>query len=144
MRIDKITSENELTTAFNIRKAVFVEEQGVPHADEYDEFDKLSAPCEHVLVYHNDTPVGTGRIRWVDEFGKLERISILENYRSLGLGKAIICALEEIAKENGIKRVKLHGQTHAEGFYQKLGYETGSPVFMEDGIPHVLMMKVFA
>lgn len=141
MRVKRILSENELTTAFNIRKSVFVEEQGVPLEDEFDEFDKIDERCEHVLVYHVEQPVGTGRVRWVDGFGKLERICILESYRALGLGKVIISALEKIAKEKGINQVKLHGQTHAEGFYHKLGYETASQEFMEDGIPHVLMTK---
>jgi len=35
----------------------------------------------------------------------------------------------------------LHGQTQAEGFYEKLGYQASSDVFMEEGIPHVLMVK---
>ncbi|GAA3322913.1 hypothetical protein GCM10020331_044690 [Ectobacillus funiculus] len=72
------------------------------------------------LVYYNEQPVGTGRVRWVDGFGKLERICILEPYRKFGLGKVIINTLEEIAKEKkGTAEVKLHGQTQAEGFYKK-------------------------
>lgn len=143
MTIQKITTENQLKDAFAIRETVFVEEQKVPLADEFDEFDQLDAKCDHVLVYHDHLPVGTGRIRLVEDGGKLERICLLENYRSLGLGKVIIAALETIAKEQNITQVKLHGQTQAEGFYQKLGYETASAVFMEDGISHVLMKKVF-
>ena len=141
MTVIKITTTEELADAFTIRKAVFVEEQHVPLAIEFDEFDRLDAPCQHVLVYHNEEAVGTGRVRIVDGEGKLERICLLENCRSLGLGKVIIEALEKIAKEQHLKHVKLHGQTHAEGFYEKLGYVTASPVFMEDGIPHVLMTK---
>lgn len=141
MTVIKITTTEELADAFTIRKAVFVEEQHVPLAVEFDEFDRLDAPCHHVLVYHDEKAVGTGRIRIVGEDGKLERICLLKNCRSLGLGKLIIKALEAIAKELNLEQVKLHGQTHAEGFYEKLGYETASPVFMEDGIPHVLMKK---
>lgn len=143
MTVKKITTEQQLEEAFVIRKAVFVEEQHVPLVDEFDEFDHLDAACDHVLVHHENQPVGTGRIRVVDHVGKLERICLLENARSLGLGKVIIEALEDLAKEQHIKKVKLHGQMHAEGFYQKLGYETSSDVFMEDGIPHVLMTKTF-
>lgn len=143
MTVKKITTEQQLEEAFVIRKAVFVEEQHVPLVDEFDEYDHVDAECNHILVYHENKPVGTGRLRVVDHEGKLERICLLENVRSLGLGKVIIEALEDIAKEQHIKKVKLHGQTHAEGFYQKLGYETSSDVFMEDGIPHVLMTKTF-
>jgi predicted GNAT family N-acyltransferase len=141
MKKKRITMEENLRKAFDIRKAVFVEEQGVPLEDEFDEFDNLNGQCEHILVYYGEQPVGTGRVRWVDEFGKLERICILEPYRKFGLGKVIITALEEIAQERGATRVKLHGQTHAEGFYKKLGYQSSSNVFLEDGIPHLLMTK---
>ena len=141
MNLTRIMSENDLEVAFAIRKEVFVEKQGVPLVDEFDEFDKLNGLSEHVLVYHRAEPVGTGRIRWVVGRGKLERICILEPFRKLGLGKVIISALEEIAEEKEVTQVKLHAQTHAEDFYKKLGYQTSSNIFMEDGIPHILMMK---
>ena len=141
MNSKRITIESDLEKAFHIRKAVFVEEQGVPLEDEFDEFDSLGGQCEHILVYDNERAVGTGRLRVVDDFGKLERICILKPYRKYGLGKVIIRTLEEIAKDKEIDRVKLHGQTQAEGFYKKLGYHTSSNVFIEDGIPHILMIK---
>jgi len=40
-----------------------------------------------------------------------------------------------------IEKIKLHAQTHAEGFYKKLGYVTVSGEFMDAGIPHVEMVK---
>ncbi|MFP7298311.1 GNAT family N-acetyltransferase [Neobacillus niacini] len=141
MTVKRITMEEDLRKAFHIRKEVFVKEQGVPLEDEFDEFDNLNGQCEHILVYFEEQPVGTGRIRWVDEFGKLERICILEPYRKYGLGKIIISALEKIAQERGAVKVKLHGQTQAQGFYKKLGFQTSSNVFIEDGIPHLLMTK---
>lgn len=141
MNVIRITSEEDLKIAFQIREEVFVKEQGVPLEDEFDEFDKLDGKCEHVLVFYDGKTAGTGRVRIVDEFGKLERICVLKEYRKCGLGKVIINALEELAEKMGVTKVKLHGQTHAEGFYQKLGYNTASDVFMEDGIPHILMKK---
>ncbi|MEC1392549.1 GNAT family N-acetyltransferase [Bacillus velezensis] len=141
MRIKRIRTEIDLQSALEIRKAVFIEEQQVPESDEFDQFDTLGEQCGHVLVYHESQPAGTGRVRIVNHTGKLERICILKPYRKYGLGKVIISELENMVKEKGITQCKLHGQTHAEGFYHKLGYQTDSPVFMEDGIPHVLMTK---
>ncbi|KGR76286.1 GNAT family N-acetyltransferase [Ureibacillus sinduriensis] len=141
MNVKRILNEEELNTAFEIRKEIFVEEQGVPLEDEFDQFDNLDGLCKHILVYYNEQPVGTGRIRFVDGVGKLERICILKDFRKLGLGKIIIKELEAIAIEREASQVKLHGQTHAEGFYTNLGYYTDSDIFMEDGIPHVLMRK---
>lgn len=141
MRATRITREEDLQAAFEIRKEVFVEEQGVPLIDEFDEFDQLNGHCEHILVYYNEQAVGTGRVRSVEGYGKLERICILKPFRKYGLGKVIIKTLEQIADENGSTQVKLHGQTQAEGFYKKLGYQTSSSEFIEDGIPHFLMTK---
>ena len=137
----RITLEKDLKIAFAIRKEVFIKEQGISPEDEFDQFDTLNELSKHILVYYNEHAVGTGRVRWVDGVGKLERICILEPYRRFGLGKVIISALEEIAEEKGVSQVKLHGQTQAEGFYKKLGYQTASGMFMEDGIPHILMIK---
>ncbi|PFY73166.1 GNAT family N-acetyltransferase [Bacillus wiedmannii] len=139
-----ITELTDLETAFHIRKEVFVKEQNVPLEDEFDTFDKIAEKCKHILVYYNDLPVGTGRIRFVDGAGKLERICILKDYRTYGLGKVIIQTLEEIARNKQVTKMKLHGQTQAEGFYKKLGYQTSSDVFMEDGIPHILMTKMLS
>ncbi|MED1091119.1 GNAT family N-acetyltransferase [Bacillus paramycoides] len=144
MESQLITEFIDLETAFHIRKEVFVKEQGVPLEDEFDTFDRIGEECKHILVYYNELPVGTGRIRFVDGIGKLERICILKDYRKYGLGKVIIQALEEIARNKEANKVKLHGQTHAERFYKKLGYQTSSDGFMEDGIPHILMTKELA
>lgn len=141
MNAKRIRTNEDLKIAFTIREDVFVKEQCVPLSDEFDQFDNLDGICEHILVHHKEQPVGTGRVRFIDHVGKLERICILEPYRKFGLGKIIIKALEEIAEERGVEQVKLHGQTHAEGFYKKLGYRTSSSIFMEDGIPHILMIK---
>ncbi|MNI53266.1 putative N-acetyltransferase YjcF [compost metagenome] len=77
----------------------------------------------------------------MDGWAKLERICLRAPYRKSGLGSFIIGTLEQMAAEQGLRQAKLHGQKQAEGFYHKLGYETNSEVFMEDGIPHVLMVK---
>ena len=65
----------------------------------------------------------------------------MPSHRKYGIGKAVVQALEEIAKENGLCKAKLHGQTQAMPFYEKLGYISASDEFMEEGIPHKLMIK---
>ncbi|MDA7028575.1 GNAT family N-acetyltransferase [Bacillus sp. CLL-7-23] len=141
MNVKRIITERDLEKAFEIRIAVFVEEQGVPLSEELDQYDTLDEQCQHILVYYDDKPVGTGRVRWVEDIGKLERICLLKDYREFGLGKVIVKGLEDITRKKGLTKVKLHGQTQAKGFYEKLGYQTTSDVFFEEGIPHVLMTK---
>ncbi|KWX88580.1 hypothetical protein AMQ83_05865 [Paenibacillus riograndensis] len=138
MRVERVTTEEQLQEAFRIRREVFVEEQGVALADEFDDHEK---DAEHILLYQEELPVGTARLRSVEGWAKLERICLSDPYRKSGLGSVIIDTLEKMAVERGHRQAKLHGQKQAEGFYQRLGYATSSPVFMEDGIPHVLMVK---
>ncbi|TCN00776.1 putative GNAT family N-acyltransferase [Paenibacillus sp. BK033] len=133
-----VTNEQDLQSVYDIRKKVFVDEQGVPAENEYDEFEESS---KHVLVLYNNEPVAAGRVRVVDGVAKLQRICVLASHRKYGLGRAVVEALESVAREDGLKEAKLNGQTHAEAFYAKLGYHTVSDVFLEEGIPHVTMKK---
>lgn len=131
-------TEDELKDVFHIRKTVFVDEQGVSEEEEYDEHENTAT---HVLVTYNGKPAGTGRVRLLDDTAKLERICVLPDYRKFGVGSAITTALEQEGAKLGAVKAKLHGQTQAQPFYTRLGYETVSDVFNEAGIPHVVMTK---
>ncbi len=142
MNVFEITTQEDLQREFDIRIRVFVEEQRVPKEEEIDSYDHLGGECYHFLVTTNeDQAIGTGRVRLVDGIGKLQRVAVLEEYRSHGIGRIIIQALEDKAKELGASKVKLDGQIQAQGFYEKLGYEVKSGVFLDAGIEHVLMVK---
>ncbi len=144
VEVQVITNERDYMKAMQIRQTVFCDEQGVAVEVEIDAYDGLHGPCQHVLISRNGQAAGTGRLRVVDGFGKLERICVLAPLRKYGVGRAVMEALERVAAERGLTKLKLHGQTQAEGFYRKLGYKTSSDVFMEEGIPHVVMTKELA
>jgi predicted GNAT family N-acyltransferase len=138
MEVIDVTTFEQLEVAYHIRYLVFVAEQGCPIQDEYDQYESVAS---HILVYDNEQPIGTARWRVVDGVAKLERICVLESHRKRGVGKLIVSALEERAMKRGLKQSKLHGQVQAEAFYHRLGYVTASEPFVEDGIPHVLLLK---
>jgi predicted GNAT family N-acyltransferase len=133
----------ELNQCFTIRKKVFVEEQGVPAELEIDEFDASPDACGHILLLNEGQPAGTGRWRqYTADTAKLQRLAVLVQYRGRGIGKKLIEALEQEAREAGNQFCILDGQCHAESFYHKLGYETISVEPFEDaGIMHVRMRK---
>lgn len=137
MRVSVVQNEKELRDAFAVRFKVFVEEQKVPKEEELDEHDEKAV---HVVLYDENLPVGTGRIREADGYGKLERICILEDYRGKGAGKMIMNELENIAAPN-LPAFKLNAQTQAVPFYERLGYTVVSEEFLDAGIPHVTMTK---
>lgn len=141
MNAIEITTAAELEQAFAIRRDVFVKEQGVPLEAELDAFDTLGEGTTHVLVLDGELAVGTGRFRLKDGVGKVERVCVLQQARGTGVGNIIMEKIEQLARTQGFKKLKLHGQTHAERFYHQLGYETTSEEFIEENIPHVEMTK---
>ncbi|WP_449539537.1 GNAT family N-acetyltransferase [Ferdinandcohnia sp. Marseille-Q9671] len=133
-----VTNNKELDDAYTVRKIVFVDEQKVPLEEEIDQFENEAT---HVVLYDEEEPVGAGRFRELDGYGKVERICVLASHRKKGAGNLIMHKMEEIAKGQGLTKLKLNAQTQAENFYKKLGYETVSGIFMDAGIPHVTMIK---
>ncbi|TQS75792.1 GNAT family N-acetyltransferase [Ornithinibacillus gellani] len=129
---------SELNQAYQVRMDVFVKEQHVPVELEMDEHDKEAI---HFVGYVDNTPVAASRLRFVDTYGKLERICVRAEQRGQSFGKQIILRMEEQLKENGYSTAKLNAQTHALEFYHRLGYEVISEEFMDAGIPHVTMVK---
>ncbi|MFI9466447.1 GNAT family N-acetyltransferase [Streptomyces sp. NPDC052492] len=134
---------------FAVRKEVFVAEQGVPEDIEYDAHD---ADAVHVLAVADDgTPLGTGRLLHGPaaaaktggdpSVGSLGRLAVLRRARGLGVGAALVRAVEQAARDRGLTAVDLHAQTHALGFYERLGYEAYGPEFPDAGMPHRAMRR---
>lgn len=138
MAIKVVSTDQEQNEAYRIRKVVFVDEQNVPMDLEIDEHEEASI---HFIAYDGKDVVGASRLRFVGEYGKLERICVLKSYRGKSYGKKLIAKMEEEIINKGYKKAKLHAQTHAKEFYERLGYEVFSDEFMDAGIPHVAMTK---
>lgn len=139
-----IENEGDLQTAFRIRQVVFVEEQKVSREEEYDAFEDIS---RHFLVVElpSELPCGTARWRFTDKGIKLERFAVLKEFRSKGVGSALVKAvLEDIASRNDTKGnlIYLHAQVSAVGLYQKFDFKPMGDYFWEAGIQHIKMAKV--
>lgn len=139
MKIKIVATDAEKNQAFKVRNIVFVEEQKVDPRIEMDEYDKDAI---HFIGYLDSEPIAASRLRWVDDYGKLERICVKKELRGKAYGAKMIDAMEEEILENGYTKAKLNAQTHAENFYKRLGYETVSDEFFDAGIPHVTMVKI--
>ncbi|MFI2369642.1 GNAT family N-acetyltransferase [Streptomyces sp. NPDC018833] len=137
---------------FAVRKAVFVAEQRVPEDIEYDAYDAEDTDTVHVLAVRADgVPLGTGRLlhgaaaadRTGGDLtvGSLGRLAVTKDARGLGVGVALVRAIEDAARERGLAAVDLHAQTHATGFYERLGYAAYGAAFLDAGIPHRSMRR---
>ncbi len=123
-----------------IRYAVFHVEQSISAEDEFDGKDAESI---HLLAYFDNQPTGTVRIRNIDhEIVKIERLAVLKDFRSLGLGKKLMVqAIAHVSELGTCKLIKIHAQSHLENFYTKLGFMAQGEKFIEAGIEHILMVQ---
>jgi YbgC/YbaW family acyl-CoA thioester hydrolase len=121
-----------------LRQAVFVQEQGIDPALEWDPAD---AQCVHaVLCNHLGVAVATGRLLPSENgVAKIGRMAVLRRLRETGLGRQVLLALVAQAKGRGDREVLLNAQRSAEGFYQGLGFVAQGEPFEEAGIAHVAM-----
>jgi predicted GNAT family N-acyltransferase len=130
----KIEQTNDLAACLALRRTVFIEEQSVP---EDREIDDLDGGAIHLLATHENGPIGSARILLDGDTGKIGRVCVLAPARDTGLGAALIrAALDVLRDRPGIARAKLSSQTHALGFYEKLGFTAHGPVYDDAGIPH--------
>ena len=97
-----------------IRYQVFVVEQGIPEAEEWDDDDAMAI---HAMAISNQEVIGTGRLIMIGTVAKIGRLSILKSRRAEGFGKAILRQLIETGKEKGVQEFILHAQVHAIDFY---------------------------
>ncbi|MCA2006152.1 GNAT family N-acetyltransferase [Tritonibacter mobilis] len=129
----------DLEACLKLRFEVFVDEQGVPVEEERDALDDSAT---HLLALQDGTPVGTARIVFQDDTAKIGRVCVVKTARGTGLGAKLIEACVSVARNQaGITRAKLGAQTHAIGFYEKLGFEVYGPVYLDAGIDHRDMVK---
>jgi predicted GNAT family N-acyltransferase len=122
-----------------VREAVFVVEQGIPPALEWDADDARSV---HVLAEAADgAPIGCARL--LPE-GSIGRVAVLAHWRGRGVGDAMMRALLERARAAGHARVSLHSQVQACAFYARQGFTAVGEAYEEAGIAHQTMVREFA
>ena len=122
----------------SLRKDVFVEEQGFPIKEEFDDFDNI---CPHVAIFCNENICATGRyIEISADTVKIGRIAVKKSERKKGYGAVCVKELLNHAKNAGYKKAFVGAQTHAVKFYEKCGFTLceGEP-YLECNIPHVDM-----
>jgi predicted GNAT family N-acyltransferase len=143
------TTVDEVAVAYEVRRHVFVTEQGVPEDLELDDLDPAA---DHFVAYLDHHAVGAGRLvvepagfegaPWsTAPVAHLGRLAVLVTARGAGLGVALVHAIEARARRRGLRLIALSAQTQAVGFYERLGYAAHGEQFDDAGLPHVWMTR---
>jgi YbgC/YbaW family acyl-CoA thioester hydrolase len=123
-----------------VRTEVFIEEQKIPVAMEWDDSDPH---CVHALASNQfGMPLATGRLLPHSHgVARIGRMAVVQTVRGSGVGRAVLNVLMQAAKARGDVEVRLHAQTSAQAFYARVGFTPAGPVFEEAGIPHIEMTR---
>lgn len=116
-----------------IRTQVFICEQGITEADEWDDQDVIS---QHFVIYDQDQPIATARLLQNHSVG---RVAVVKAYRGQGLGQMIMLEIISYAQKQGLSVLTLSSQVHAISFYEKLGFTVQGNPYDECGISHIEM-----
>ena len=127
-------SDSDRDRGFEVRRRVFIEEQGVDAALEHDQHD---ATCEHLIALVDDGVVGAARYRPTERGVKLERVAVLSGHRGSGVGSALVRhAILWLPEHTDLY---VHAQQAALGFWERMGFVAEGPEFREADIPHRVM-----
>ncbi|HNY45882.1 MAG TPA: tRNA adenosine(34) deaminase TadA [Casimicrobium sp.] len=135
-KVKTATWPDDNATLKSIRFEVFVDEQKVPAESEVDEHDPRSI---HAIAWADGVAAGCGRLL---PDGHIGRMAVRKPFRGQGVGAALLVHLIERARQRGDDQVVLSAQTHAIGFYEKLGFVVENGEYLDCDIPHRDMRKI--
>ncbi len=139
MDISIAKTKDDIDTCMELRRDVFVKEQGF---SEDGEFDAADATSTHIILRDSGVCVGTARYFYSDNLGKIGRICVARSHRGKGLGAALVeFSVEQFKNAPNINQAYLGAQTQARAFYESLGFERQGDDFMDEHVPHIHMFK---
>lgn len=131
-----IPGTGDLTEPYAVRKEVFVKEQHVSEAEEYDEYD---ASALHLIVYVDEQTAATGRIWHDGKNFRIGRLAVLKQFRGQQIGDLALRLLLYKTFSSGADAIEISAQTYIMPLYRKFGFKEYGEEYMDAGIPHMAM-----
>lgn len=136
----------ELYELLQLRVDVFTVEQDCPYQD-LDGQD-LQDSIYHLQAFQEGDPVIAAYLRIMYDGtseARIGRVVVSRKYRSTGLGRALMSkaldTIQELRAIHEVTSIMLHGQAHLDKWYGSYGFEVVGEPFLEDNIPHLVMIK---
>ncbi len=134
-------STKELYDLLQLRSEVFVVEQDCVYLD----IDGKDQRALHILGREDGKLVAYARCFQAGDYfdeAAIGRVLVRENYRKLGYGHQITKAsIKAIKTKFKADTIKISAQTYLVIFYESHGFKTTGDRYLEDGIPHIAMIR---
>ena len=132
----------ELYAYLKLRSEVFVVEQNCV----YQDLDNKDQQSLHVFIHHHNQLVACARIvpaAIAYPEISIGRVIVAEPYRKQQLGHELMrYCIAQIQIHFGKQKIVLSAQAHLQDFYKKHNFVPEGATYLEDGIPHIHMIKL--
>lgn len=133
-------SLNEMYDILQLRSEIFVVEQNCV----YNDLDGLDKDAVHQFLRKDGEIIAYSRLlkpgTRFSEYS-IGRVIVMQSERGTGLGiKMMEEAKRYLVNELGAKKIKISAQSYLQRFYESLGFEIVTEMYLEDGIPHFGML----
>ena len=137
---NELTSQ-ELYDMLQLRSEVFVVEQDCV----YQDIDRKDQKALHILGFKNNKIIAYTRVFKPGDYfeqASIGRVVVKENQRAFKYGFDIMNAsIDAIKHSFNESIIKISAQTYLRKFYNDLGFKQLGEEYLEDGIPHIAMIK---
>ncbi|MGM0635731.1 MAG: GNAT family N-acetyltransferase [Bacteroidota bacterium] len=134
-------SIQQLYEILQLRSEVFVVEQDCV----YQDIDGQDQTALHILIYENEDLVGYARIFAPETYAQkasIGRVVVREKYRLKNYGHLLINkSIDAVEQYFSTKEIELSAQQYLINFYESHGFRTSGKGYLEDGIPHIRMLR---
>ena len=132
--------KDDLLDCLELRINIFVVEQECP----YPEIDGKDKKCWHYYAKDGDAMVCYIRIvpagLSYDEIS-IGRVIVADSYRGRELGYLLMKnGIKLIEDKWGRQPIKIGAQLYLKNFYENIGFKQTSEMYLEDDIPHIVML----
>ncbi|MGB6151276.1 MAG: GNAT family N-acetyltransferase [Pricia sp.] len=137
---DELTTQ-ELYGLLRLRSDVFVVEQDCVYPD----LDGKDHKALHLIGWKDGDIVAYARIFKAGDYAdeaSIGRVVVKKGQRKFGYGKEIMKdAIHAIEKHFNDVVIRVSAQMYLERFYHELGFNQVGDGYLEDGIPHIGMVR---
>jgi len=134
-------SVHELYAILQLRSEVFVVEQNCV----YQDLDFKDQKAIHVFGFKNENIVAYTRIFSPGDYFKeasIGRVVVKDTERKYGYGYDLMnTSIQAVENQFNSKEITISAQVYLTKFYTNLGFKPIGEEYLEDGIPHIEMIK---
>lgn len=135
-------STNELYDILHLRSEVFVVEQNCV----YQDLDRKDKKALHLFFVDGELTIAYARLFAPGDYfedASIGRILVHKEYRSKNIGHKLMTACIESIQENyKTSKITISAQKYLKSFYESHGFNHVGVEYLEDGIPHIRMLKI--